>query len=84
LTVLEESHKRYLWDSSILTNSELLQPGKVEGGHYTSARPSSVTRSIARLIERLDLTLNITGIFDRFSPNIFSSEQIDRLVYSHI
>lgn len=29
-------------------------------------------------IERLDLTLNITGLLDRFSPNIFSAEQVDR------
>ena len=29
-------------------------------------------------LDRLDLTLNITGLFDRFSPNIFSSEQVDR------
>ncbi len=29
-------------------------------------------------IERLDLTLNLTGLFDRFSPNIFSSEQVER------
>jgi HAD superfamily hydrolase (TIGR01509 family) len=29
-------------------------------------------------LARLDLTLNITGLFDRFSPNIFSAEQVDR------
>jgi HAD superfamily hydrolase (TIGR01509 family) len=29
-------------------------------------------------LDRLDLTLNITGLFDRFSPNIFSAEQVDR------
>lgn len=29
-------------------------------------------------LERLDLTLNITGLFDHFSPNIFSSEQVER------
>jgi HAD superfamily hydrolase (TIGR01509 family) len=29
-------------------------------------------------LERLDLTLRITGLFDRFSPHIFSAEQVDR------
>lgn len=29
-------------------------------------------------LDRLDLTLNITGLFDRFSPNIFSAEQVER------
>jgi HAD superfamily hydrolase (TIGR01509 family) len=29
-------------------------------------------------LERLDLTLCITGLFDRFSPHIFSAEQVDR------
>jgi HAD superfamily hydrolase (TIGR01509 family) len=29
-------------------------------------------------LDRLDLTLKVTGLFDRFSPNIFSSEQVER------
>jgi HAD superfamily hydrolase (TIGR01509 family) len=29
-------------------------------------------------LDPLDLTLNITGLFDRFSPHIFSAEQVDR------
>jgi len=29
-------------------------------------------------LHRLDLTLRITGLFDRFSPHIFSAEQVDR------
>jgi HAD superfamily hydrolase (TIGR01509 family) len=29
-------------------------------------------------LNRLDLTLRITGLFDRFSPHIFSAEQVDR------
>jgi HAD superfamily hydrolase (TIGR01509 family) len=29
-------------------------------------------------LERLYLTLRITGLFDRFSPHIFSAEQVDR------
>jgi HAD superfamily hydrolase (TIGR01509 family) len=29
-------------------------------------------------LERLDLTLKLTGLFDRFSPHIFSAEQVNR------
>lgn len=29
-------------------------------------------------LERLDLTLKVTGLFDRFSPHIFSAEQVKR------
>jgi HAD superfamily hydrolase (TIGR01509 family) len=29
-------------------------------------------------LERLDLTLKLTGLLDLFSPNIFSSEQVER------
>lgn len=29
-------------------------------------------------LQRLEITLKITGLFDHFSPHIFSSEQVDR------
>jgi beta-phosphoglucomutase-like phosphatase (HAD superfamily) len=29
-------------------------------------------------IDRLALTLKVTGLFDRFSPHIFSAEQVNR------
>jgi HAD superfamily hydrolase (TIGR01509 family) len=29
-------------------------------------------------LDRLDMTLKVTGLFDRFSPYIFSSEQVNR------
>jgi HAD superfamily hydrolase (TIGR01509 family) len=29
-------------------------------------------------LERLDMTLKVTGLFDRFSPYIFSAEQVNR------
>jgi HAD superfamily hydrolase (TIGR01509 family) len=29
-------------------------------------------------LDRLDMTLKITGLFDHFSPHIFSSEQVER------
>jgi HAD superfamily hydrolase (TIGR01509 family) len=38
------------------------------------AKPKCVASSSS--LARLDMTLKITGLFDHFSPNIFSSEQV--------
>jgi HAD superfamily hydrolase (TIGR01509 family) len=38
-------------------------------------KPKCVASSSS--LNRLDLTLKVTGLFDRFSPHIFSAEQVD-------
>jgi beta-phosphoglucomutase-like phosphatase (HAD superfamily) len=42
------------------------------------ASSSSLDSRTERLRQRLDLTLKVTGLLDRFSPHIFSAEQVSR------